>query len=95
MVTWTCVGCWIVRMPHHSQILTTLTTLAMLAPPLPQAWGNLGPTVYDGLQVPDGEVVWCAVAIGYPDTSAAVNTLRSAREPVDAVASFRGFPSKL
>ena len=58
---------------------------------LQEAWGNLGSTVYDELNIPTNEVVWCGVALGYPDKTKAVNTLKSEREKLSTVASFHGF----
>ncbi len=37
---------------------------------------------------PDNEMLFCGMAIGHPDPSAVVNTLRSARMPVDQWAQF-------
>mmetsp|Transcript_146389 Transcript_146389/g.469691 ORF Transcript_146389/g.469691 Transcript_146389/m.469691 type:complete len:227 (+) Transcript_146389:86-766(+) len=85
---------------HVGMLLQSICLLAEergLASCLQEAWGNLG-VVYKTLSIPDSEVVWCGLALGYADPAAPVNTLRTAREPVDAFAQFRGFhegPSKL
>ena len=34
--------------------------------------------------------IYCAIALGHPDPAAAVNCLRSDREPVEGFAEFRG-----
>ena len=47
------------------------------------------------LDIPDGEMVWCGIALGEEDTSAKVNELRSERVPVNEFAKFKGFDSKL
>lgn len=42
------------------------------------------------LSIPDHEMVFCGLALGYEDTSAAVNTLRSERAGLQDV-KFFGF----
>ena len=49
----------------------------------------------DELDIPEGEMVWCGIALGKEDTTAKVNELRSERVPVDEFAKFAGFDSKL
>jgi nitroreductase len=82
---------------HVGTLLQNICLLAEeqgLSTCLQEAWGNQDRAVYDQLEIPDNEVVWCGVALGYADPDAAVNTLRSEREPVDDVVKFFGF-SKL
>ena len=79
---------------HVGALLQSICLLAEergLATCLQEAWGNLGRTVYDTLDIPDSQVVWCAISLGYADKSKPVNTLRSDREPVDKVCTFHGF----
>lgn len=52
-------------------------------------WGTLRKTLKSHFQLPDSEVVYCAMALGHADPAAPVNRLRSERAPVDEFASFR------
>tara|TARA_B110000208_G_C11491266_1_gene329653 strand:- start:13 stop:648 length:636 start_codon:yes stop_codon:yes gene_type:complete len=84
---WGHVGCLL-------QSICLLAEERNLGTCLQEAWGNLGRTVYNSLNIPDNEVVWCGLALGYPDTTKPVNTLRSEREELSTVASFAGFSEK-
>ena len=42
------------------------------------------------LGIPDSEILWCGIALGYEDKSAPVNTLRSKRDDVDSFTKFMG-----
>jgi nitroreductase len=53
------------------------------------ALGRASLKVHFGLD--ETEMVYCGMALGYADPSAAVNTLRSERAPVDEFATFRGW----
>ncbi len=37
-------------------------------------------------------ILFCGIALGFADEGAAVNRWRAPRAPVDAFATFRGFP---
>lgn len=58
---------------------------------LQEAWSTVSSVVRAELEIPASEVVWCGVALGYADQSKPVNSLRSDRETIDKVATFRGF----
>ena len=60
-----------------------------------EAWSVYSKVVYQTLSIPDSEVLWCGMALGYEDTTARINSLKTEREAIDRIASFRGFPSKL
>ena len=67
-----------------------------LATCLQEAWANVNSCVYDFFSIDtsaEGEVLWCGIAMGHPDRTDPVNSLVSSRESLDAVATFRGFPS--
>jgi nitroreductase len=53
------------------------------------ALGRESLKVHFGLD--ENEMVYCGMALGYADPSAAVNALRSERAPVDEFATFRGW----
>jgi hypothetical protein len=41
--------------------------------------------------LPDTEMIYCGMALGYADMTKPVNTLRSDRAEVDEFATFKGF----
>merc|ERR1711957_926110 len=72
---------------HAGMLLQSLALLAEergLATCMQEAWGNMGRVVYEELHIPDSEIVWCGLALGYPDRSAKVNELRTERLPLGA-----------
>jgi nitroreductase len=56
-----------------------------------ESWALLRAELHAHFALPAEEMVYCGMALGYADPDAPVNRLRSAREPVDAFATFRGF----
>jgi nitroreductase len=56
-----------------------------------EAWGRVRETLAKHFALPAEEMIYCGLALGYPDRSAPVNTLRSARAGVDEFAVFHGF----
>jgi nitroreductase len=56
-----------------------------------EAWGAVRVSLKAHFELPEQELVYCGMALGYPDESAPVNQLRADREPVDGFATFRGF----
>ncbi|MGH8462420.1 MAG: nitroreductase [Stenotrophobium sp.] len=52
-------------------------------------WGSLRKTLKSHFQLGEHEMIYCGMALGYADTSAPVNQLRSERAAVDEFASFR------
>lgn len=80
---------------HTGMLMQTIALLAEergLATNMLEAWGNLGPCVYETLKInKETEVVWSGMSIGYPDHDAAVNTLRTEREPLSKFCRFDGF----
>eukprot|EP00946_MAST-07B_sp_MAST-7B-sp1_P001972 g1972.t1 len=79
---------------HVGALLQNICLLAEergLATCLQEAWANMGRTVYDELDIPDNEIVWCGISIGYADKTAPVNTLKSERAPLGDIARFYGF----
>jgi nitroreductase len=52
-------------------------------------WGTLRKTLKTHFELPDHELVYCGMALGYADETAPVNQLRSDRAPVKEFASFR------
>lgn len=62
-----------------------------LATCMQEAWTPHRQTVAKALGVEAPELVYCGLALGYADTSAKVNQLRSRRAEVDEFAEFEGF----
>ena len=55
------------------------------------AWNQYWSVTRRVLNVPDEDYIVCGLSLGYADPDAAVNTLVSEREPVEAFATFHGF----
>jgi len=74
-----------------------LQTLALLAQErgwgtcMQECWGMLRPSLKAHLKLGETEMVWCGMAVGYPDKDAVVNTLRAERASLDEVATLKGF----
>jgi nitroreductase len=56
-----------------------------------EAWITWQRTMQAFLELPDELMLFCGMALGYADTSAAINSWRSPREPLDDFATFAGF----
>lgn len=54
-------------------------------------WARMRKPLHAHFKLDENDMVYCAMALGYADEAAKVNTLRSDRAPVDEIASFRGF----
>ena len=83
---------------HVGSFLQTICLLAEergMGTCLQEAFGNYPTIVYDELNIPKDQILWCGIALGYPDMSEPVNSMRSERAPVDDFAVFHGFTSKI
>jgi nitroreductase len=56
-----------------------------------ESWGMLRDSLHAHFKLPDHEIIYCGMALGYADREAKVNQLRSDRVPVDEFAVFDGF----
>src|SRR5579863_10184284 len=56
-----------------------------------EAWAALRHSLKAHFALDEYEMIYCGMALGYADATAAVNSLRSDRAPVDEFASLRGF----
>jgi len=54
-----------------------------------EAWATFHPMIRDYLSIPQNEMIFCGMAIGYADESAAVNTLQSERAPLEEFVTIR------
>eukprot|EP00038_Savillea_parva_P014209 m.214751 g.214751 ORF g.214751 m.214751 type:complete len:216 (-) comp27344_c0_seq1:28-675(-) len=79
---------------HVGALAQTICLLANecgMATCLQEAWSEVGWAVTKELRIPDSQVLWCGIALGYADPRARVNTLRSQREPLDSIVHWEGF----
>ncbi len=56
-----------------------------------EAWSMWGKSVREFTAIPEEDVVFCGVALGYADATAEINHLRTDRAPIDEFATFQGF----
>jgi len=56
-----------------------------------EAWTHWHKTVSAYLDLPNGQMLFCGVALGYADPAAAINQWRTPRAGVDSFAAFSGF----
>lgn len=56
-----------------------------------EAWARMRAPLATHFALPDTEMIYCGMALGYADLIRPVNTLRSDRASVDEFAEFRGF----
>src|SRR6185503_760704 len=56
-----------------------------------EAWAAVRRSLGVHFGLPENEVLYCGMSLGYADTSQRVNALRSERVPIDDFATFRGF----
>jgi len=55
-----------------------------------EAWTNWHALVESHIQLPPERMLFCGLALGYPDESHAVNGLRTERAALEEIADFRG-----
>ncbi|TVP88643.1 MAG: nitroreductase [Pseudomonadaceae bacterium] len=60
-----------------------------LATCMQEAWAMVRDTLHGHFELPAEEMVYCGIALGYADPDAVVNSLRTARAPVEEFAEFR------
>ena len=56
-----------------------------------EAWAAVHDVVARHIELPAERILYCGMALGYPDLEAPINSLRTEREPVGEFATFRGF----
>ncbi|GIK48649.1 MAG: nitroreductase [Hyphomonadaceae bacterium] len=56
-----------------------------------EAWARIRAPLARHFALPDSEMIYCGMALGYADMTKPVNTLRSDRASVDEFATFKGF----
>lgn len=55
-----------------------------------EAWAVWTPTVVEALSIPDNEMLFCGMGLGFEDPDHALAGFRSDRAPLDELASFHG-----
>jgi nitroreductase len=79
---------------HLGMLMQTICLLAQergLATCMQEAWGMVRETLAQHFALGDHEMIYCAMAIGYEDTNAPINALRTQRAALDEITEFRGF----
>ena len=79
---------------HLGMFIQTVMLLAHeegLATCAQEAWSAMYKTTSRFLDLPENQILYCGMALGYPDTDAPINTLETEREPIENFASLRGF----
>jgi nitroreductase len=56
-----------------------------------EAWGRMRAPLAAHFALPETEMIYCGMALGYADETKLVNALRSDRASVDDIVTFRGF----
>lgn len=62
-----------------------------LASCVQEAWAMVRETLRRYFGLPDDEVIYCGMALGYADWSQPINRVRSTRQPIASFARFSGF----
>jgi len=55
---------------------------------LQESWSIYPKTVKDFLNIPNNEVVWCGIALGYPNKEHPINNYRTSRESIENFVTF-------
>ena len=79
---------------HLGMFMQTLALAALgqgLGTCMQEFWGSLRETLHRHFELPETDLIYCGMALGYADPAAPVNQLRSARATVDEFATLRGF----
>ena len=56
-----------------------------------EAWAVWSPSLHDYLGLPDSDMLFCGMAIGYMDEASPINGLRTERAPLKEFSTWRGF----
>ena len=79
---------------HMGMLMQTICLVAEergVATCMQEAWGMARETLAKHFELPDNEMIYCGMALGYEDKSAPINTLRTDRAALDEIAVFKGF----
>ena len=76
---------------HTGMLIMAICLLASqygLSTCLQEAWSTFNQTVREKLAIPEDQVIWCGISLGFADDTAAVNQIVSEREPLKEVVTF-------
>ena len=73
------------------QTIMLLATERGLATCAQEYWARYPQTLAEVLNLPEDHIIFSGMALGYADEAAAINTLRTRRDPFDLWAEMRGF----
>ncbi len=73
------------------QSIALAATARGLGTCMQESWGMVRKTLHRHFELPEEALLYCGMAMGWPDPDAPVNKLRSDREEVSELASFKGF----
>lgn len=79
---------------HLGMFMQSLALVAVergLGTCMQEFWSTLRDTLHRHFELPDTDMLYCGMALGFPDPEAAVNRLRSDRAPAEDFATLRGF----
>ena len=75
----------------YMQTLMLLATERGLATCAQEFWARYPQTVAEHIRLPDDHMLFSGMALGWPDDSAPINSLRTRRDPFEVWAEMRGF----
>ena len=76
---------------HVGMFLQNLWLLAVnegLGMCLQESWSIYPQTVRSVIKHPNNEIVWCGIALGYPNSDHPINNYKTSREPIDSFVKF-------
>ena len=79
---------------HLGMFIQTFMVLAFergLGACAQEAWALVHRTVGEFLGMPESRMLYCGMALGWPDEAHPINQWRSEREPLESFTTFRGF----
>jgi nitroreductase len=79
---------------HLGMFMQSLALAALeqgLGTCMQEFWGTIRDSLHAHFALPDTDLIYCGMSLGFADPAAPVNQLRSARAAVDEFASLRGF----
>ncbi|GIU67540.1 nitroreductase [Candidatus Phycosocius spiralis] len=82
---------------HMGMLMQTICLVAQergLATCMQEAWAMVRDSVGQHFGLAPHEMIYCAMAMGYEDTKAPINQLRTGRAHLDEIATFLGFASQ-
>jgi nitroreductase len=79
---------------HLGMFMQSLALVAVergLGTCMQEFWGTMRESLHRHFALPATDMIYCGMALGFPDPAAPVNRLRSQRAPVAEFATLRGF----